>query len=345
MGDPGQVRREFGRTPSSPLVELDDLRLARAGVRVILKRDDLVHPLLPGNKWRKLKYNLARAAELGHETLLTFGGAYSNHVRAVAAAGARFGFRSVGVIRGEEHLPLNDVLAFAADSGMRLVYMDRTTYRAKDTAPVVEALRREFGRFYLLPEGGSNEEAVRGCAELPGEIDVPFDVVCCPVGTGGTLAGIAAGLAPGRRALGFSVLRGGRFLASDVARLQTAAYGEVSGNWAIDCDFHAGGYARRAPELDAFADDFARRHGMSLDRIYVAKMMWGIFTLAERGAFPGNTTVVAVVTGSMRADPPPPATSAALSGSRPARAGADGRSRPAVPLTPPRGEDASLRPP
>ncbi|MER5644479.1 pyridoxal-phosphate dependent enzyme [Streptosporangium sp. NPDC002524] len=290
---------EFGRTPPSPLVELDDPRLARAGVRVILKRDDLIHPLLPGNKWRKLKYNLARAAELGHETLLTFGGAYSNHVRAVAAAGARFGFRTVGVIRGEEHLPLNDVLAFAAGSGMRLVYLDRTTYRAKDTAPVVEALRRRFGRFYLLPEGGSNEQAVRGCAELPGEIGVPFDVVCCPVGTGGTLAGIAAGLPAGRRALGFSVLRGARSLDGDVARLQAATYGEVSANWAIDHDFHAGGYARRAPELDAFADDFADRHGMSLDRIYVAKMMWGVLTLAERGAFPEDTTIVAVVTGSM----------------------------------------------
>lgn len=294
---PSSPLAETDPRPSSPLVELDDPRLARAGVRVILKRDDLIHPLLPGNKWRKLKYNLTRAAELGHETLLTFGGAYSNHVRAVAAAGARFGFRTIGVIRGEEHLPLNDVLAFATGSGMRLAYLDRTTYRAKDTAPVVEALRRRFGRFYLLPEGGSNERAVRGCAELPGEIDVPFDVVCCPVGTGGTLAGIAAGLAPGRRALGFSVLRGARSLADDVARLQTATYGEVSANWAIDHDFHAGGYARRAPELDAFADDFAHRHGMSLDRIYVAKMMWGVFTLAERGAFPGNTTVVAVVTG------------------------------------------------
>ncbi|WP_329429011.1 pyridoxal-phosphate dependent enzyme [Streptosporangium sp. NBC_01495] len=300
MGDPGRVRREFDRTPSSPLVELDDPRLARAGVRVILKRDDLIHPLLPGNKWRKLKYNLARAAELGHETLLTFGGAYSNHVRAVAAAGARFGFRTVGVIRGEEHLPLNEVLAFAAGAGMRLVYLDRATYRVKDTAPVVEELRREFGRFYLLPEGGSNEQAVRGCAELPGEIGVPFDVVCCPVGTGGTLAGIAAGLATGQRALGFSVLRGGRFLADVVAGLQVATYGEVSANWTVECDFHAGGYARRGPELDAFADDFAHRHGMSLDRVYVAKMMWGVFTLVERGVFPGDTTVVAVVTGPMK---------------------------------------------
>ncbi|MFF5206592.1 1-aminocyclopropane-1-carboxylate deaminase/D-cysteine desulfhydrase [Streptosporangium sp. NPDC000396] len=294
---------ELDRTPSSPLAELDDPRLARAGVQVILKRDDLIHPLLPGNKWRKLKHNLRRASELGHETLLTFGGAYSNHVRAVAAAGDRFGFRTIGVIRGEEHLPLNDVLTFATGRGMRLAYMDRTTYRAKDTAPVIEELRREFGRFHLLPEGGSNELAVRGCAELPGEIGIPFDVVCCPVGTGGTLAGIAAGLGAGQRALGFSVLRGGQFLAGDVARLQIAAYGEASANWTIDHDFHAGGYARRNPELDAFIDDFADRHGMLLDWIYVAKMMWGIFTLAERGTFPAGTTIIAVITGPVATVP------------------------------------------
>lgn len=283
-------------------MELHDPRLTHADVHVILKRDDMIHPLLPGNKWRKLKYNLTRAAELGSETLLTFGGAYSNHVRAVAAAGARFGFQTIGVIRGEEHLPLNDALSFAAGHGMRLVYMDRSTYRAKDTAPVIEALRQRFGSFYLLPEGGSNELAVHGCAELPAEIDVPFDVICCPVGTGGTLAGIAAGLNVGQQALGFSVLRGGQFLADDIARLQVATYGKVSVNWTINCDFHAGGYAKRNTDLDLFAKDFADRHGMLLDWVYVAKMMWGIFSLTERGAFSRKTTIVAVITGPMRAD-------------------------------------------
>ncbi|MEV8633651.1 pyridoxal-phosphate dependent enzyme [Streptosporangium sp. NPDC051023] len=283
---------------ASPLVELHDVRLTRASVRLLLKRDDLIHPHLPGNKWRKLKHNLARAAKLEHDTLLTFGGAYSNHVRAVAAAGAHFGFQTVGVIRGEEHLPLNEVLTFATDCGMQLTYLDRTTYRAKNTRPVVEALREKFGRFYLLPEGGSNDLAVRGCAELPAEIDVPFDVICCPVGTGGTLAGIAAGLAPGQRALGISVLRGGEFLADDVARLQ-AAYGKTSSNWSISHDFHAGGYAKRNADLDAFIDDFANRHEMRLDWVYVAKMMFGVFTMVERGAFPQGSVIVAVVTGVM----------------------------------------------
>ncbi|MET9067769.1 1-aminocyclopropane-1-carboxylate deaminase/D-cysteine desulfhydrase [Streptosporangium sandarakinum] len=291
--------REITPAGISPLVELHDPRLTRAGVRLLLKRDDLIHPLLPGNKWRKLRHNVIRAAELEHETLLTFGGAYSNHVRAVAAAGALFGFQTIGVIRGEEHLPLNEVLTFATNQGMRLTYLDRATYRAKNTAPLIEALHQEFGRFYLLPEGGSNELAVRGCAELPAEIDVPFDVICCPVGTGGTLAGIAAGLSPGQRALGFSVLRGGQFLAEDVASLQAATYGRATANWSMVYDFHAGGYAKRNADLDAFIDDFANRHGMRLEWVYVAKMMLGVFTMAEQGAFPRGTVIVAVVTGPM----------------------------------------------
>ena len=255
------------------------------GVRVYLKPDD--------NKARKLKYNLAAAREAGHTRLLTFGGAYSNHLRAVAAAGQRLGFSTVGVIRGEEHLPLNDSLAYAADHGMRLTYLDRTTYRRKTEPAVLSALTSEFGPCYVLPEGGSNAQAVRGCAELPAEIPVDFDVITCACGTGGTLAGIAAGLAPGRRALGFAVLRG-QFLDAEVRRLQSE-YGQVTDNWRIDHDFHFGGYARRRPELDAFIADFQARHGITLDWIYEAKMMYGLYTRIAEGAFPSGTTVVAVL--------------------------------------------------
>ncbi|WP_131741956.1 1-aminocyclopropane-1-carboxylate deaminase/D-cysteine desulfhydrase [Actinomadura roseirufa] len=278
---------------SSPVVELDDERAARHGVRIFLKRDDLVHPELPGNKWRKLKHNLAPARERG--TVLTFGGAYSNHVRATAAAGARHGFATIGIIRGEEHLPLNPTLAYAERKGMRLAYMDRGTYRRKHEPGVLAALRERWGGFHLLPEGGSNAAAVLGCAELGAEVP-GFDIVCCPCGTGGTLAGLAAGLAPGQRALGFAVLRGG-FLDAEVERLQRETYGGRRGNWRVEHGFHFGGYARRTPELDAFADDFAARHGLALDRIYVAKMMFGVFALAARGAFPPGGRVLAVVTG------------------------------------------------
>ncbi|MGI5414416.1 1-aminocyclopropane-1-carboxylate deaminase/D-cysteine desulfhydrase [Actinomadura luteofluorescens] len=278
---------------TSPVVELADERAARRGLRLFLKRDDLIHPELPGNKWRKLRHNIGPARE--HGTLLTFGGAYSNHIRAVAAAGRIHGFATIGVIRGEEHLPLNDTLARAESMGMRLTYMDRATYRRKHEPDVVEALRERWGGFYLLPEGGSNAAAVRGCAELGAEVP-GFDMVCCPCGTGGTLAGLAAGLAPGQRAVGFSVLRGG-FMTGEVARLQRETYGERRGDWSVEDGFHFGGYARTAPELDAFADDFAGRHGIVLDRIYTAKMMFGVLALAERGAFPEGARVLAVITG------------------------------------------------
>ena len=294
--DTGQPPPISLRLPS-PLVELADDRLDAAGVRLLVKRDDLIHPEMPGNKWRKLRYNLAAAAEQGHDTLLTFGGAYSNHIRATAAAGHHFGFATIGVIRGEEHLPLNPSLAYAVSQGMRLTYLDRGSYRSKHSPAVVDALRRAWGRFHLLPEGGSNSQAVRGCAELPAEITEPFDVVCCAVGTGGTLAGIAAGLGPTQRAVGFSVLKGGEFLAGEVTRLQEQTYGRSTGNWHIEYGYHGGGYAKSTPPLAEFAGDFAARHGLSLDPIYVAKMMFGIFDLAARGAFAPGTRIVAVVTG------------------------------------------------
>lgn len=284
------------RVPS-PLTEIIDDRLSGRGVRLYLKRDDLIHPELAGNKWRKLKYNLQQAKRDGYDTLLTFGGAYSNHVRATAAAGQRFGFKTIGVIRGERHRPLNDSLAYAVGCGMTLSYMDRTTYRNKAGYQVLDPLRQRFGDFYLLPEGGSNALAVHGCAELPAEVAVDFDVVCCACGTGATLAGVAAGLATGQRAMGFSALRGGGFLRDDVAKWQRQAFGAPNENWTVELDFHCGGFAKRSTALDTFIEDFGTRHDITLDWVYVAKMLFGLFTMVERGEFAWGTRIVAVITG------------------------------------------------
>jgi 1-aminocyclopropane-1-carboxylate deaminase len=283
----------------SPVAELSDDRLR--GVRLLLKRDDLIHPDFPGNKWRKLAGNVAAAAEQCAETLLTFGGAYSNHIAATAAAGWHFGFQTVGVIRGEEHVPLNPVLARATEQhGMRLTYLDRTRYRAKRDPVLIAELAARFGPFYPIPEGGSNELAVAGCARLAAELigQVPdVDVVVCPVGTGGTLAGLAGGLGPNRQAIGVSVLKGGGFLANEVATLQCAAFGHATTNWRVVEEFHFGGYARRMPALDAFIDDFADRHGLVLEWVYVAKMMYGLFAMIANDLLPAGSTVVAVITG------------------------------------------------
>ena len=284
-------------TVPSPLQRINDPILEAARVQLYLKRDDLIHPDIPGNKWRKLKYNIEAAKAADAATLLTFGGAYSNHLRAVAAAGKLFGFSTIGIVRGEEHTPLNWSLQHARDHGMELHYIDRETYRQKHTPEFIAELHKKFGDFYLLPEGGSNDLAVKGCMEIPKEIDIDFDVICCSVGTGGTLAGIASGLKDGQKAIGFSSLKGGDFLRDDVTKLQRAAEIPERDNWKIELDYHFGGFAKTTPELQNFIGNFERHHNIRLERIYVAKMLYGIFDQIKKGAFAPNTTIVAVITG------------------------------------------------
>lgn len=288
---------DLGVRLPSPLEVVEVEALTERGIRLVLKRDDLIHPDVPGNKWRKLSPNVEAALACGSRTLLTFGGAYSNHIRAVAAAGQLVGLRTIGVIRGEEHTPLNPTLDFAVKHGMRLVYMDRDTYRAKGSDEVIAPLRRKFGDFYLVPEGGSNSLAVRSCMAVPGEIQEPFDLICVPCGTGGTLAGVAAGLPDRAQALGFSALKGGDFLDEDVRDLQVQAFGRTTDNWRIETAYHFGGFAKRKPELVEFIDGFERDHGLRLEWVYVAKMMFGIIDMCRRGAIAPGSTVIAVITG------------------------------------------------
>ncbi len=281
----------------SPLHEAADGRFERHGVRLLLKRDDLIHPELVGNKWRKLAPTLATA---GGRALVTFGGAYSNHLRAAAAAGRLLGLPTVGVVRGHElsGRPLNPSLARCAADGMRLHFVDRSTYRRKSEPETLAALLRAVDAedAVVVPEGGSNAEAVRGCRALGEELGEHADVAALACGTGGTLAGLAAGLPRGRRALGIPVLRGG-FLKADIERLQERAFGGPRGAWSLDDRFHHGGYARTTPGLDAFAEDFEHRHGLPVERVYVAKLLYALLALTEEGAFPRGTTLAAVVTG------------------------------------------------
>ncbi|WP_369172302.1 1-aminocyclopropane-1-carboxylate deaminase/D-cysteine desulfhydrase [Streptomyces sp. R28] len=282
----------------SPLQEAADERFTRRGVRLLLKRDDLIHPELIGNKWRKLAPNLAVAAG---RPIVTFGGAYSNHLRATAAAGRLLGVPTVGVVRGEElaERPLNPSLARCVADGMRLHFVDRSTYRRKTDPRTQAAVLHAAGAqgAYVVPEGGSNALAVRGCRALGEELRGQADVAAIACGTGGTLAGLAAGLDPGQRALGIPVLKGG-FLGDDVRGLQAEAFGGPRGDWWLDERFHFGGYARTTSELDAFAEDFEERHGVPVERLYVAKLLYGLVVLAEEGKFGAGDVVVAVVTGA-----------------------------------------------
>lgn len=284
----------------APLQKLEAPLWQEQGVALWVKREDLLHPHISGNKWRKLKYNLQEARQQDHHTLLTFGGAYSNHIAATAAAGKAYGFRSIGIIRGEEHLPLNPTLALATSCGMQLHYISREQYRLKSEPGFLQELRAQFGQVYVLPEGGTNLLAVKGCAEIVPDIDVDFSHICCAMGTGGTFAGIVAGLTGEKEALGFPALKGGAFLRQEVEELVLAYSGQRYHNWQLATEYHFGGYAKVKPELLAFMAQFKQEHGIPLEPVYTGKMMYGLFDLVRKGYFPRGSRVVAVHTGGLQ---------------------------------------------
>ena len=299
----------FSDLAASPLQRLHSSSLDEKGVELYVKRDDLIHPQFGGNKWRKLKYNLIHAREKQYDTLLTFGGAWSNHIYATAAAARHFGFNSIGMIRGEKHTPLNNTLAFAENCGMQLHYVDRARYRQKHQQDYLQKILQEFGDVYLLPEGGSNELALQGCEEIVHEINDEskqrFDVICCASGTGATLAGLARAITDSQLAIGFSALKGGSFLSDEVtAFLNGSDSGSASGtssrNWQIEQDFHFGGYAKIDDELVSFMKQFQSQHGFKLDAVYTGKMFYGLFHRIERGFFKPGTVIVAVHSGGLQ---------------------------------------------
>ena len=284
----------------SPLQLIDDAWLRDMGIQLYLKRDDLLHPTVQGNKWRKLKYNLLRAQELGKHTLLTFGGPYSNHIYATSAAAKLFGFNSIGIIRGEEPKDKSYTLKFAASQGMQLMYIDRTTYRNKDEVSYLQQLQQQYPNAYIVPEGGTNQYALRGVAELVGEIDMPFDYLCSACGTGGTLAGMVAGLAGEKQLIGFSSLKGDDALTAQIDALVQAYTGEQYHNYTVNFDYHFGGYARVKPELVDFIKAFKAQHAVQLEPVYIGKMLFGIYELIKQGYFPKGSTIVAVHTGGLQ---------------------------------------------
>ncbi|MGI4884972.1 MAG: 1-aminocyclopropane-1-carboxylate deaminase/D-cysteine desulfhydrase [Janthinobacterium lividum] len=285
------------------LQELPEPVATARGVRLLLWRDDLVSPELPGNKARKLKYNLLEARRLGHDRLLTFGGAYSNHLAAVAAAGRRHGFATVGLVRGEAAGAPNPTLARCAADGMALHYLDRTAYRRRAAPDFLTEMQTRFGPAYLLPEGGTNALALKGMAELAAEIrqQVAFDAVAVAVGTGGTLAGLLTGLRGPETAVGVAALKNGGFLKAEIDALTQAAAGQVFANYALATGYHFGGYAKYSAELLAFIQQFEDRHGVLLDPIYTGKLLFGVLDLIGQGHFRPGSTVVAAHTGGLQA--------------------------------------------
>ena len=275
--------------------EIQDHYTKSAGVRLLIKREDLNHKWVSGNKWWKLKYNLAEALALNAETLITYGGAFSNHICATAAAAKEVGLKSIGFIRGEENLPLNQVLAFARDYGMKLHYIPRSAYRTKSSE---NDHLKKFQNYYLIPEGGSNALAVKGVKEFAESLPEPFDYVCCSVGTGGTLAGLVEGLPSKKKIIGFPVLKGAEFLVADIRNL--ISVNKENTNWHLMFEYHFGGYAKSNEELNRFLNEFNSYHPVPLEKIYTGKMMAGIYDLLKKGFFERGSTILAIHTGGLQ---------------------------------------------
>lgn len=261
-----------------------------------IKREDLFHPFVSGNKFRKLKYNILAAQEQKHGTLLTFGGAFSNHIAAVAAAGQELGFKTIGIIRGEElehKIAENPTLSFAQNCGMQLHFVSREAYKAKDGIDFNNNLKRQFGSFYILPEGGTNALAVRGCEEILSEIEDGFDYICVPVGTGGTIAGLVKASKNMQQVLGFSALKG-TFQTSEIEKYTSKTNFEITDAYCF------GGYGKIDVDLIRFMNEFKEKTNVPLDPIYTGKMMYGIFDLLKKGYFKENSRIFAIHTGGLQ---------------------------------------------
>ncbi|PCI02072.1 MAG: 1-aminocyclopropane-1-carboxylate deaminase [Flavobacteriaceae bacterium] len=274
--------------------------IADKKVSLFIKREDELHPFISGNKFRKLKYNLAQAQKENHKTLLTFGGAYSNHIAATAAAGKEFGFKTIGVIRGDElahksveDLYKNPTLKFAASQGMQFHFVSRTAYRLKTEPSFIQELKGQFGAFYMVPEGGTNAYAVKGCEEILNQDDAVYDVICAAMGTGGTLSGIINASKSHQTVIGFPSLKAD-FLAKEVRQFVS------KNNWEINLDYSFGGYGKVNEELIHFINQFKKETGVPLDPVYTGKMVFGIIDLIKNDYFAEETNILLIHTGGLQ---------------------------------------------
>ncbi|GGB89487.1 1-aminocyclopropane-1-carboxylate deaminase/D-cysteine desulfhydrase [Dyadobacter sediminis] len=290
----------LGPTTPTPLQELSGKFTEEAGIRLFIKRDDLIHPTVSGNKWRKLKYSLVKAKAENKSTLLTFGGAYSNHLYATAAAGNALGFRTIGIVRGEELAEKETpTLKFCREQHMQLHFVSRQEYRQKHSEEYLLQLSGQFDFPFIIPEGGTSGLALKGVAEMVTEVRSQLasapDFFAVAAGTGGTAAGI---LYANANVLAFSALKGGGFLENEIQAL-LAGY-ENMGKLKLFTDYHFGGYAKWNPELLDFIESFKNNHGIQLEQVYTGKMFFGLFELIRSGYFAKGTVIVAVHTGGLQ---------------------------------------------
>jgi 1-aminocyclopropane-1-carboxylate deaminase len=291
-----------------PLQEVKTREFSRQGIELWVRRDDLLDAELSGNKFYKLFFNLQSARTKGYTQLISFGGAYSNHLHALAAAANRYGLRALGVIRGERPVKLSPTLIDAEAWGMKLIFISRTEYDRKTQADWLSELQACYGVSYLIPEGGANLEGARGMQLLGQALELQmqgdYTAACIAVGTGTSLAGLAAGIDQQKAAIGFSVLKGEGSLGLDIAstyRQLNVTRSIAADNWRLISGFHAGGYAKKpSGELFEFWRRFERETAIRLDPVYTIKMFWGIHSLAQQGYWPRGSRLVAIHSGGLQ---------------------------------------------
>ncbi len=270
-------------------------------IQLFIKREDEIHPFVSGNKFRKLKYNIAEAKKQQKTTLLTFGGAFSNHIAATAVAGKETGFKTIGIIRGDElvkdikkTLRTNATLREAYQNGMRFKFVSRKEYRNKTSASFINQLYKEFENFYLVPEGGTNKLAVKGCEEILTKEDTKFNYICVAIGTGGTISGLINSIDNHQKVIGFPALKG-NFLSEEIKK-----YTKQNNNWSLQTDYHFGGFGKYNEELIAFINQFKKETGIPLDPIYTGKMLFGLVDLINKNKFKEQCKILAIHTGGLQ---------------------------------------------
>jgi 1-aminocyclopropane-1-carboxylate deaminase len=277
----------------SPEEQINHSLFTEKGIEVFIKRDDLIHPFISGNKWRKLKYVFEQAGRQNKKHLVTFGGAYSNHLLATACAAAKFGFITTGFVRGEQ--VENEILFLCRTFGMTLIFTDRESYRHKEK--LFSTGFENDSEAFFIDEGGASREAAAGCEEIISELKQDYNHIFCACGTGTTAAGIINGINNNRLAAkfcGVTVLKGGEFLETEIEK-----YLYKKSSYCLQTDYHFGGYAKTKPELTKFIQKFASSTGILLDPVYTGKMMYAVFDLIGKDYFSQGDRILAVHTGGL----------------------------------------------
>jgi len=275
-------------------------------VQLYVKRDDLIDPVISGNKWRKLKYHLQGYKESGLSQILSFGGAYSNHLHALARVGMLEGIETIGIVRGDELTPQsNETLKDLEFWGMKLHFVSREQYKRRYDNDYIETLRQQYGDFYCVPEGGYSEQAVLGVEDIIAEVTNPytFQHIFCPVGSGTTLAGLAVAAAkfmPQARIHGICALKNGSYLNQQVESLIQQRQGDSLTNWQLHLDYHFGGFAKQKETFKQLWNIHCIDSQIPWDKVYTAKMLFAVLDMVQQGYFNRGENILLIHTGGLQ---------------------------------------------